>query len=112
MPSRAPLLAALGLLLLPPLYVGSYFAVVVPTGMVSQRNQKLLFTCFHIRTSNYRCGGTYAARLYLPLETIDRKVRPAAWRFPLGKKVGLEKQICETRVIVDHDPPVISAALP
>jgi hypothetical protein len=65
--SRAPLIIAVTLLVVPVLYVGSYLALVVPGFRVPGLN------------NNYRVGGEYAERFFSPLEQIDRKLRPAAW---------------------------------
>jgi hypothetical protein len=62
--SRAPLLLAILLLVLPVLYVGSYLALVVPDGSLP---------------SDYRWGGETAEKIFWPLMRIDRKVRPAEW---------------------------------
>ena len=68
--NTAPVIAAILLLLLPVLYVGSYCALVTPT-----------FSCLGYQ---YRCGYTarieyWLTKMYWPLEHIDRKLRPAAW---------------------------------
>ncbi|QDU27650.1 hypothetical protein ETAA8_27390 [Anatilimnocola aggregata] len=76
--SRAPLITAIVLLLLPLLYVGSYLALVVPQG-------RMVF-----KATEYFPGHEYLCRyridsdvilpaLFWPLEQIDRKVRPEAW---------------------------------
>ncbi len=58
---------AVVLMLLPVLlYVGSYLALVVPYGDFAF----------------YRFGGRTSARLFWPLEQIDRKVRVEAWKQP------------------------------
>jgi hypothetical protein len=63
--SAGPLIIAIVLLLLPMLYVGSYLA---------------------LKQVEYYCwGGDWASRLYWPLEQIDRKMRPEAWKSPLEK---------------------------
>jgi len=59
--SRAPLIAAIVLLLLPILYGGSYLALVVPGAAMPYR------------------GVEPARSFFWPLEQIDRKVRPAEW---------------------------------
>lgn len=65
----APILAAI-LLLLPLLYVGSYFALVKPGEHLGWGSALY---------APYRCGGDVAVRLFWPLEQIDRRVRPGAW---------------------------------
>jgi hypothetical protein len=74
--SRAPLIVAVVLLLLPVLYVGSYLALVVPCGIP-------INDPFGPRT-HWRFGAAYAESLFWPLEQIDRKVRPG------GVATGLE----------------------
>jgi hypothetical protein len=71
--SRAPLIVAIVLLLLPLLYVGSYLAMVVPSGDGGIRIPGLAGDEY------YRFGGERAAWYFWPLEQIDRKVRPGAW---------------------------------
>lgn len=72
----APIIAAV-LLLLPVLYVGSYFALVVPSGIrvgtikINWIPQPII--------DHYRIGGDIAAAVFWPLEQIDRNVRPGAW---------------------------------
>jgi hypothetical protein len=76
----APIIAAVLLLLLPVLYVGSYFALVVPGG--DMWNPDPVQRAQGIGTptgSNYRLGGIRANQFFGPLEQIDRKVRPHAW---------------------------------
>jgi hypothetical protein len=68
--SAAPFLAAL-LLLLPLLYVGSYLAVVSPAGTM---------LWWSGRVDHYEYGGRSVEQFYWPLEQIDRRIRPQAWR--------------------------------
>src|SRR5690348_7177969 len=76
----APIFAAL-LLLLPLVYLGTYLALVVPSGMTIQR----VIVHREIRTTEvsfetYRFGvEPFAERIFWPLEWIDRKVRTRAW---------------------------------
>jgi hypothetical protein len=67
------------------LYVGSYLALVVPEGRVYlDRIGDVGNGPFTIHAvSNYRAGGEWAERIFLPLELIDRKLRPNAWKFRL-----------------------------
>lgn len=67
---RAPLVVAIFLLLLPVLYIGSYFALVLPAGM----NPRGALP-FH-----YRWGERKLEPVYFPIEQIDRRMRPLAWR--------------------------------
>jgi hypothetical protein len=95
--SRAPVILASVVLLLPLLYVGSYFALVVPSGrtvsVVRGTRQQWEF-------SHYRFGRLTPARVYWPLEQIDRKVRPRAWEFSWWKlgivpaKPGVSAFLC------------------
>jgi hypothetical protein len=83
--NRFPLIVAVVLLLLPGLYVASYFALVKPSPLivVTMTGQ-----------DPYRCGGAFSRKLFWPLEQIDRKVRPVAWESRLsivddnGHKIG------------------------
>jgi hypothetical protein len=69
----APIVAAI-LLLLSVLYVGSYLALVVPGSKPRSVNDFLAR-----RGTPYRWGGKTSAKVFWPLEQIDRKVRPGAW---------------------------------
>lgn len=73
MSSRAPLIVAIVLLLLPGLYVVSYLALVTPQTVMVAPSGVLI-------TSNYRVGHRAAPVVFLPLELIDRKLRPQVWR--------------------------------
>lgn len=78
--SRAPLIIALSLLILPALYVASYFALVQPQYAVPARVITVLQDWRPaIEEDHYRYGGKFAARFYWPLEQIDRKLRPGVW---------------------------------
>jgi hypothetical protein len=71
----APLIAAL-LLFLSVLYLGSYCALVKPfhrsvwVGGAGTLRMEL---------DHYRWGGRVSAKVFWPLEQIDRTVRPEAW---------------------------------
>ncbi len=73
--SRAPVILAIVLLLLPVLYVGSYFALVVPRGRVVWHGSGTRMYLCNYRIDNQKL----AAAFFWPLEQIDRKVRPGAW---------------------------------
>lgn len=89
MTNRAPLFLAIVLLLLPVLYVGSYLALVVPEGIhIVCMSGKPSVRSF---IGHYWADQRIAGVVFWPLEQIDRKVRPSAWR---GKKIGLQKQQC------------------
>jgi hypothetical protein len=65
--SPAPIIAAVLLLMLPLLYVGSYLAL---------RNQRTLADPYY---QPCRFGGSYSEKIFWPLEQIDRRLRPATW---------------------------------
>jgi hypothetical protein len=75
MTNRAPLLAAIALLLLPVLYVGSYLALVSPWQAGLHRS----FSFQHESEIHYRIGGRWAGVVFWPLEQLDRQLRPDAW---------------------------------
>ena len=74
--NRAPLILAIVLLLLPVLYVGSYLALVVPGGRMVSLGYR---NSFYV---HYRVDPEWPARVFWPLEQIDRKARPSAWMTP------------------------------
>ena len=75
--SRAPLIIAVVLLLLPVLYVGSYLALVMPEGYF--RTDPRRAGVYDIRV-HYRWLDPRAGVAFWPLEQIDRKLRPGAWK--------------------------------
>jgi hypothetical protein len=80
------------LLLLPVLYVGSYFALVVPEGYLREASVQVTEpTPEMFFLKHYRFGGKVAARAYWPLEQIDRRLRPGAWEptWKLGGSGGV-----------------------
>jgi hypothetical protein len=82
----APIIACL-LLMLPAIYVGSYFAAVEPFGrrFEASRSDPVFINDMlagKLRTGDYRYGGRAAATVYWPLEQIDRWVRPDYWQRP------------------------------
>lgn len=101
--SRAPLIIAIVLLLLPVLYVGSYLALVKPgyqtfqhgTGHSSSDSDETVIhsEAEYIDTTypTYRLQSEWIGRIFWPLQQIDRKVRPDAW----GPKTlrGPERQV-------------------
>jgi hypothetical protein len=78
--SRAPLIVAIALLLLPVLYAGSYLALVEPEGVYH--------VCMSGNSSarslmgHYRFYSPITDKVFWPLEQVDRKVRPGAWDAP------------------------------
>lgn len=73
MSNRLSFIVALVVLLPPVLYVGSYLALLKPPARTYQ-------DVFDRRNSLYHVGGDWARVVFWPLEQIDRKVRPGAWR--------------------------------
>jgi hypothetical protein len=71
----APIIATI-LLLLPVLYVGSFYALVLP------HSKRIAMTasgeCEEVAC--YRFGSEYSRNIFWPLEQIDRKLRPGTWR--------------------------------
>jgi hypothetical protein len=76
--SSASLITAIVLLLLPVLYVGSYLALVQPTTI--QLSVSFTPQPIQMRVARYRLGDSVSERIFWPLEQIDRKVRPGAWK--------------------------------
>lgn len=79
--NRAPLIVAVFLLLLP-MYVVSYLALVTPGGFAiaddtGGGNMPISFV-------DYRVSPSICAMLFWPLEKIDRKARPKSWQRPSG----------------------------
>ena len=72
--NRAPLILAIVLLLLPVLYMGSYFALVVPVGIFGETGMGWYY-------GHYRLSRKFE-HIFWPLEQIDRQVRPGAWFDP------------------------------
>jgi hypothetical protein len=67
------------MLLLPVLYVGSYFAMVVPgPGTLTMTSSG---ECQDL--ASYRFCSEYSRKLFWPLEQIDRKIRPVVWGIDL-----------------------------
>jgi hypothetical protein len=79
--SFAPVAVAIVLLLLPILYVGTYFAVVSPRplGVTVPAGTPATLTHYHVAPG-------YADWFFWPLEQIDRKVRPGAWDFGVTRR--------------------------
>lgn len=78
--SRAPIIAAV-LLLLPVLYVGSYFALAMPPVNQDRANQRANSGRGNYGWGGYAWGGSFAAQFYWPLEQLDRNVRPGFWKY-------------------------------
>ncbi len=71
-----PIAICILLLLLPLLYVGSYFAMVIPLGGASKFGGVRMG---YFQPKFYRFGGKWADGVYGPLERIDRKLFPERW---------------------------------
>jgi hypothetical protein len=74
--SRAPLIIAIVLLVVPVLYMGSYLTLVAPIGRAVYPDPSLddYFIC-HYRVDSEILLPT----VFWPIEYVDRKLRPAAW---------------------------------
>jgi hypothetical protein len=83
MTNRVPLITALVVLLVPLVYVGSYFALVSPQVLAiityDRTNDPQHPVMGSVRYSHYRFGFNLSEQLFWPLEQIDRNVRPEAW---------------------------------
>lgn len=73
--SRGSAIVVALLMLLPMMYVGSYLALVVPSGIHHPAN-------YFEFLGYYRCFDGIAAKVYWPLEQVDRRIRPDAWYGP------------------------------
>lgn len=82
MTNRAPLIVAIVLLLLPVLYVASYFALVNPAPSGDSVR-------FLPPQGNYRCDRK-VARVFWPLEQLDRKLRPNYWVWEEKLEINFE----------------------
>jgi hypothetical protein len=78
--SRAPLIVATVLLLLPVLYVGSYLALVTPHARFPVRLNISSTNLMADDWEHYRLPGKVCGCIFWPLEQIDRKVRPGFWQ--------------------------------
>lgn len=83
----APIVAAL-LLLLPAVYVGSYYCLVD-----TERGYDPVMGCnigAQLSESlRYRVASRLCCRIYWPIEQVDRKLRPEAWEDPLVKLITI-----------------------
>ncbi|WP_254514048.1 hypothetical protein [Anatilimnocola floriformis] len=77
--SLAPLIIAIVVLLLPVLYAGSYFAMVIPFRLDEATMKGSRAGKAYSYGYCYRFGDEYAAMLFWPLEQIDQRTRPAQW---------------------------------
>jgi hypothetical protein len=82
----APLIAAM-LLVFTMVYVGTYLALVSPQQIIVTKwhrpmSKGAYFTDddFDLFASHYRHAHELAEKVFLPLEQLDRNLRPAAWK--------------------------------
>lgn len=80
--SRGPLIFAIALFLLPLLYAGSNFVLVLPQGKLVSKpvigsRFPGLFTTYR---THYRWGHELPTTIFWPLEQMDRNLRSSAWR--------------------------------
>jgi hypothetical protein len=87
--SRAPLIVAIALLLLPVLYVGSYLALVIPgsvcvlpNGTEIREGQISEWDSYNFTYKTYRTGGRRVELFFWPIEQVDRRLRPGSWQGP------------------------------
>ena len=73
--NRLPLIVAIVLLLLPVLYLGSYFALVTPSGSEIVHG----YVGAMRYPKPYRLAASWCERIFWPLELVHRSVRPGAW---------------------------------
>jgi hypothetical protein len=80
MRNRAPLIVAIALLILPVLYMGSYFALVVPGRYSFPPDTDEHQTKIILVKNFYRFDfDRMAAKIFWPLEQLDQRVRPGTW---------------------------------
>lgn len=81
--SHAPLIVTIVILLLPVLYVASYFALVEPDGVWVRRLYPNGNRHWEHSQDQYRMCEYWSERFYWPMELIDRRLRPQTWgQFP------------------------------
>jgi len=85
--SSAGAIAAAVLLLLPILYVGSYYAVVDTDDPTAAGVSFRCSVSARSRDLRYRIYPEVAGVIYWPIEQVDRRLRPAAWEDPLIKMI-------------------------
>jgi hypothetical protein len=77
--SRAPLIVAIVLLLLPLLYVGSYLATVTPWNGAITTPTGEVYPIHYVS----RIAPPYALRvIFRPLQLLDMQIRPKFWEQP------------------------------
>jgi hypothetical protein len=72
--SRLAIVVVAILLALPLVYVGSYLALVQPSGSFRPTGAPGEYAMDY-----YRAGGQFSATIFWPLEQVDRKVRKKRW---------------------------------
>jgi len=116
--SGAPLLVALAILMTPVLYLGGYFLLVIPGGRFVAdptgpaygqvggerpvygsdgaeifRYEDVTYIEWRGRPEYYRACETWCARLFAPLEQLDRAIRPRKWQgYPTPPMSELEQR--------------------
>lgn len=89
----APVIAAI-LLLLPALYVGSYFFLVSPfRGPVVGTVMGCSLSPGYDVHADYRVGDL--SQFYWPVEQADRRLRPQAWIDPREFEFEIDRQFAE-----------------
>jgi hypothetical protein len=94
MPSRAPPITAIVLLLLPVLYVGSYLALVLPGPPSFSFSVSMTVSWDSDPISpfdpdpTYRLDSDWLPRFFWPLEQLDRRLRPQAWEDAFWSREG------------------------
>ena len=57
-------------------YVGSYFALIVPGGYHLEHSGP---GYYYFTWECYRFGGAWSDRIFYPIHRIDRRLRPDTW---------------------------------
>jgi hypothetical protein len=82
--NAAPVAVTVLLLLLPCLYVGSYFALVQRDRLNSVAFVSDIGGSRFVITERYRVGGAAAKKFYAPLNWADRRIRRDKWHSALN----------------------------
>jgi hypothetical protein len=99
--SIAPIIAAV-LLLLPALYVGSFYILVQPGKIRMAKTVKVTPSLYRsgVIYETYRYGGEQAAWFFWPLEQFDRRLRPGAWEPSMLEQVKLRATQIRPRELI------------
>jgi hypothetical protein len=98
--SYAPVVVAVFLMLLPLLYVGSYFALVTP----GEYTTHYTFIAPMYVPKNYRRYADTAGRVFWPLEQVDRKARPEAWELEVPSPIRIPIFLCPSHPPDENRP--------